>query len=114
MFRHAAVFRADPALVLPQCLPYATAVNGLRAALDYTLTHGHPPAHATDVRVWLLEQAEGMNVCDEGIEAGVLLVALGELNAGNKKGRPAMATSLADTPAATTTTQEGQENVQSS
>ncbi|ELT0867650.1 hypothetical protein N8U78_01870 [Enterobacter hormaechei subsp. steigerwaltii] len=108
MFRHAAVFRADPALVLPQCLPYAAAVNGLRAALDYTLTHGHPPAQAADVRGWLLEQAEGLNVCDEGIEAGVLLVALGELHAGNKKGRPATATFSSSL--ATTTTRENQIN----
>ncbi|AIN23448.1 hypothetical protein ECNIH5_14275 [Enterobacter cloacae] len=108
MFRHAAVFRAETALVLPDCLPYAAAVNGLRAALDYTLTHGHPPAHAAGLRLWLLEHAEGMVVSDEGIAAGVLLVALGELNAGNKKGRPAMATSLSDAPAATTTTQERQ------
>ncbi|CAM6808656.1 hypothetical protein ENKOMM257B_06955 [Enterobacter kobei] len=108
MFRHAVVFRADPALVLPECLPYTAAVNGMRAALDFTLTTGHPPAHAADVRGWLLEHAEGLNVCDEGIEAGVLLVALGELNAGNKKGRPAMAT-LSSSPA-TTTTRENQIN----
>ncbi|EOE4749490.1 hypothetical protein ACKGDG_000638 [Enterobacter hormaechei] len=107
MFRHAAVFRAETALVLPDCLPYAAAVNGLRAALDYALTHGHPPAHAADLRLWLLEHAEGMVVSDEGIAAGVLLVALGELNAGNKKAA-LQSGFLSDAPAATTTTQERQ------